>query len=142
MSDKQTLLPRNLLNWIVMMSKLDRDAPYWSNGMFVQDCADAIDALSSCAVVPVEPTPGLLMSMAIRYDHGLGVPGYYDSLSEAFSIKGHKGPMPTHDERLQSTLRTMRQLHEEVVGTGFYRPEKEAEYVGWSKGDPPPLLVR
>jgi hypothetical protein len=66
-----------------------------------------------------EPSPGLLMSMALRYDHGLGMPGYYDE---------YGSPGVTHAMRLDSTLRTMRQLWEEVTGKGFYSPEKEAEY--------------
>jgi hypothetical protein len=65
-------------------------------------------------IVPKEPAPALLRSMAIRYDHGLGCPGYYDH-----------PPMQrdgvTHERRLEATISTMRQLHEEVVGTGFYR---------------------
>lgn len=73
------------------------------------------------APVPAEPPPGLLMSMALRYDHGLGCPGYYDSA--IFASSGI-----THAKRLDATLRTMRQLWEEVSGNGFYRPEKEAEY--------------
>lgn len=68
-----------------------------------------------------EPPPGLLMSMAIRYDHALGCPGYYDS--EFFKAQG-----VTHAQRLEGTLRTMRQLWEEVTGRGFYSPEREAEY--------------
>lgn len=68
------------------------------------------------AVVPREPSDGLLMSMALRYDHGLGLPGYYD-MSDT-----------PHAQRLESTLGTMRQLHEEVVGTGFYQPEKDDQY--------------
>jgi hypothetical protein len=73
-------------------------------------------------LVPVEPSPGLLVSMAIRADHALGVPGYYDQpmMQQAHGVG--------HAQMLESTMRTMRQLHEEVVGTGFYRPEKEAEY--------------
>ncbi|NTF17992.1 hypothetical protein G6L37_06215 [Agrobacterium rubi] len=70
----------------------------------------------SHVVVPVEPTDALLLSMAVRYDHGLGVPGYYDQ--ELFSASG-----VTHAQRLESALSTMRQLHEEVVGKGFYRPK-------------------
>lgn len=70
---------------------------------------------------PAEPAPGLLMSMAIRMDHGLGVPGYYDQ------------PMfgsgsPSHKQRLEAALVTARQMWEEVTGHGFYQPEKEAEY--------------
>lgn len=72
--------------------------------------------------LPKEPPPGLLMSMAIRYDHGLGMPGFYDSgiYTDVTGI--------THAQRLDSTLRTMRQLYEEVSGHGFYRPELEADY--------------
>jgi hypothetical protein len=69
-------------------------------------------------VIPVKPTDALLMSMAVRYDHGLGMPGYYDQ--ELFSASG-----VTHAQRLESALGTMRQLHEEVVGKGFYRPEND-----------------
>lgn len=68
-------------------------------------------------VVPVKPTDELLMSMAVRYDHGLGIPGYYDQ--ELFAGSGI-----THAQRLQGALTTMRQLHEEVVGKGFYRPNR------------------
>jgi hypothetical protein len=67
-------------------------------------------------IVPVKPTDALLLSMAVRYDHGLGIPGYYDQ--EVFSASGI-----THAQRLQAALTTMRQLHEEVVGEGFYRPK-------------------
>lgn len=74
--------------------------------------------------IPAAPTPGLLMSMALRYDHGLGCPGYYDQLA-AFSGNTSQ---PTHEQRLKATLSTMRQLHEEVSGRGFYRPELEEAY--------------
>ena len=72
--------------------------------------------------MPQEPPPGLLMSMAIRFDHGLGVPGYYDQLLAAGAA------VDRHATRLESTLRTMRQLYEEVSGYGFYSKAKEAEY--------------
>jgi hypothetical protein len=64
------------------------------------------------------PTPGLLMSMAIRYDHGLGVPGYYDSLL---------GP-GEHQKKVMSTLAVMAQLYEEISGQGFYSPDREDHY--------------
>lgn len=70
--------------------------------------------------LPKEPPPGLLMSMAIRYDHGLGCPGFYDNFPR---FEGD-----SHQKRLESALRTMRQLYEEVSGHGFYTPELEAEY--------------
>lgn len=69
-------------------------------------------------LVPVEPSDGLLMSMAIRYDHGLGMDCYYDALYGEGEQK----------KRLDAALRTMRQLHEEVVGKGFYSQERDAEY--------------
>lgn len=70
-----------------------------------------------------EPPPGLLMSMAIRMDHCLGVPGYYDSFE-------HTGgaTVASHQQRLDAALATARQMWEEVTGRGFYRPEREAEY--------------
>lgn len=75
--------------------------------------------------VPVEPTSALLHSMAVRYDHGLGMPGYYDQPIFGAENVGHA-------RRLEATISVMRQLHEEVVGTGFYRPAepvREAEPV-------------
>lgn len=66
------------------------------------------------------------MSMAIRMDHGLGVPGHYDQ--PIFADSGL-----THQQRLDGALRTARQMWEEVVGQGFYRPEKEAEYARLSQ---------
>lgn len=74
-----------------------------------------------------EPSSGLLMSMAIRYDHALAVPGYYDRLPPGFGLPGSNAG--GHASRLQSTLCTMRKLWEEVVGAGFYAPEREASYV-------------
>ena len=67
------------------------------------------------------PPVGLLVSMAIRLDHGLGCPGYYDS--PAFSASGL-----THKRRLEAATSTARQLWEEVVGQGFYSPQREQYY--------------
>ncbi|MGO4741568.1 hypothetical protein AB4099_34015 [Bosea sp. 2KB_26] len=72
-------------------------------------------------VVRKDASDGLLMSMAIRYDHGLGVPGYYDQPVFGAENVGHQ-------KRLDATMRAMRQLHEEVVGAGFYHPDREADY--------------
>lgn len=76
------------------------------------------------AALPKQPPPGLLMSMAMRYDHGLGCKAYYDEIALGPPAGGQ-----THAQRLESTLVTMRQLYEEVSGHGFYRPELEAAYV-------------
>ena len=77
----------------------------------------------SAVLVPIVPTPGLLMSMAMRYDHALALPGYYDK-----PRIGRYGDA-THAQVLEATLSQMRQLHEEVAGTGFYSPDREAFYV-------------
>jgi len=73
--------------------------------------------------LPEEPPIGLLMSMAIRYDHALMSPDYYDQ-----SIFGEDVEKGNHEKILRATLATMRQLYEEVSGHGFYSPEKEEEY--------------
>jgi hypothetical protein len=83
-------------------------------------------------MVPEEPSPGLLMSMAVRFDHGLGMPGYYDD--PMFNRQG-----VTHAMRLENALTTMRQLHEEVVGKGFYKREREAQYAELTP--PPPAAA-
>jgi hypothetical protein len=82
--------------------------------------------------MPKEPPPGLLMSMAIRFDHGLGVPGYYDQ-HRHMAVICDVPPGPTHAQRLESTLRTMRQLYEEVSGHGFYSTAKEDEYAALAR---------
>ena len=64
------------------------------------------------------PSEALLMSMAIRLDHGLGVPGYYDQFEEG----GHK-------KRLERVLSNVRQVWEEVAGCGFYSKEREGYYL-------------
>jgi hypothetical protein len=74
-------------------------------------------------LVSIAPSDGLLMSMAIRSDHALGCPGYYDQKGLGRLNKG-----VSHARMLESALGDMRKLHEEVVGTGFYSPEKESDY--------------
>ena len=62
--------------------------------------------------LPQNPPEGLLMSMAVRYDHGLGCPGYYDMLG-----------VGEHYKRQQTVLGVMSQLYEEIAGYGYYRGE-------------------
>ena len=64
-----------------------------------------------------EPPPGLLMSMAIRWDHALGLDGYYDQF----------GKPGDHKLKLESTLRDMRRLWEEVTGRGFFQYPDESQ---------------
>ena len=80
------------------------------------------------------PSVGLLVSMAIRLDHGLGCPGYYDS--QAVSASGL-----THKRRLEAAMSTARQLWEEVTGHGFYSPEKEQQYAQLAQDLPAPGAV-
>lgn len=79
--------------------------------------------------LPKNPPPGLLMSMAMRFDHGLGCPGYYDQ--PVFASSG-----VTHAQRLERTLATMYQLYEEVSGHGFYKPARESEYASATPPQP------
>lgn len=81
-------------------------------------------------LVPVQPTSGLLMSMAMRADHALGCPGYYDQ--QMFKIDGHV----SHQRMLEVALAEARKQHEEVVGAGFYSPEKEGGYAAMLAGRP------
>jgi len=71
--------------------------------------------------LPKEPPKELLMSMALRWDHALGRPGYYD---QPFI----KQASVTHKMKLDSTLVLMRKLYEEVAGYGFYKPENKEQY--------------
>jgi len=79
-------------------------------------------------LVPREPERDRLVSMAIRYDHALGVPGYYDN--PAFAHFGGVG----HAKRLEGTIISMRQLYEEAIGQGFY-PNNKAMIAAMSKGE-------
>lgn len=74
--------------------------------------------------LPKEPPEKLLKSMAIRYDHGLAIPGYYDQ-------EMTKGVSKiSHEDKLKATMNVMSQLYEEVAGYGFYKYEEEIpEYI-------------
>ncbi len=103
------------------MTKLCRDGEKWKQEATALRARVTELEQRLAERVPKEPPEGLLISMAVRYDHGLGCPGYYDDSPVQLG--------PTHAQRLESTISTMRQLYEEVAGFGFYKPEKEASYV-------------
>jgi len=67
------------------------------------------------------PPEELLISMAVRDDHGLGCPGYYDQA--IFSGDGI-----THARRMEIRIADMRKVYEEVAGEGFYKPEYADRY--------------
>ncbi len=73
-------------------------------------------------IIPKEPSRGLLMSMALRVDHAIGCPGYYDQ-----PLVG--GKLGDHDRRVEMALDDARKMYEEVVGNGFYNPNRESYYL-------------
>lgn len=89
-------------------------------------------------MTPILPlTPGLLISMAIRYDHSFGI------LMEPFDRWAGFGNLDnkqvnllndvmTHYKRGQElsnySIGIEAQLWEEMTGVGFYRPEREESY--------------
>jgi len=73
--------------------------------------------------IPVKPSNELLNSMAIRYDHafGLSLPDEeIEIMRKEYPIWGSQYKTKREKEQI---LITMKQLHEEVVGQGFYRYE-------------------
>ena len=115
------------VEWVLM--DMAYKAPEQMNAALAMRWADRLRSTRSAehsADETKEPPIWLLMSMAIRMDHALGILGYYDSLM--FSLQSGDDE-PTHAQRLEAALTTCRQLWEEVVGRGFYKPEKEAGYV-------------
>ena len=72
--------------------------------------------------VPKTPTDGLINSMCMRMHHDFGCDRQE---FETGGIKISAGWTPEEREALAST---MRQLYEEVVGEGFYKPEDEDLY--------------
>ena len=99
------------------------DACLPEQGRLLREAIEAAAALSAegMVMVPKEPSIGRLVSMAIRSDHGLGVPGYYDQV--LFQNEGL-----THAKRMEVAIRDMRQLYEEATGRGFYNDGREDEY--------------
>lgn len=75
--------------------------------------------------IPVNPPRDLLRSMATRYDHSFYVSeqmtdAEIEALRADHPVMG--GQYLTSRER-ESLMTRMSQLHEEVVGKGFYRYE-------------------
>lgn len=75
--------------------------------------------------IPVTPPLGLLESMAMRLNHAYGISkGLTDE-----QIEGLRNSNPIYCHTLltsrerEALLTEMRQIHEEVVGKGFYKYE-------------------
>lgn len=80
----------------------------------------ALDA-AGFSIVPKEPPPGLLISMAMRHNHAF--------LFAPQTVGGVRVGSGVPPEYRENVLSSMRQLHEEVVGTGFWSPGRDAGYV-------------
>ena len=98
-----------------LCNKSDEVMSYPSGKTYCHDCGEWFVAVKPTIKNPLPKTPpdGLLHSMAIRYDHGLGLPGYYDTFPDT-----DEG---AHERKYQATIRIMSQLYEEVSGYGFYK---------------------
>lgn len=79
-------------------------------------------ATNKCCI-PVDPPDGLLKSMALRYNHAFGLSnGMSDEeILETRKIFPISGKQYLTSTEKSAILSTMRQLHEEVVGKGFYK---------------------
>jgi hypothetical protein len=76
-------------------------------------------------IIPACPPSGLLYSMALRDDHAFGMS---DGMTDDKIIELRKNSPICGNQYLtmaekQNRLNSMRQLHEEVVGKGFYTYE-------------------
>lgn len=105
---------------------LDRDAPGYAGSWegYTADAEEMIRRLHArgFTIVPIEASSGLLTSMALRYDHSLFMPANEpDNMFFPYTEEDRA-------RKIRATLSMMRQIHEEVVGIGFYQPEKEADY--------------
>jgi len=116
----------NFTNW--GRSGLQFDTPGYNSSEWERiveidpeaQAGESREAPEGFAVVPVKPPRGLLVSMALRQNHAFMLDrDPADPLSA--------GVDPSHRE---ATLSSMAQLYEEVVGEGFYAPDKEARYAG------------
>ncbi len=79
--------------------------------------------LNEHITIPIKPSNGLLFSMAMRYDHSFGMDCDLtdeEILKERAEGNFFAGNYKTKREK-ECIISTMRQLHEEVVGTGFYK---------------------
>lgn len=61
-------------------------------------------------MIPIEPPPGLIDSMCMRFRHDFGLTKQPGELSSGLT-----------DSERDALRRQMRQLYDEVAGTGFFR---------------------
>ena len=88
-----------------------------TNGFDVNLFIEELEKLG-LVIVAVKPSRGLLVSMAVRWAHDFFVPNNNScGISTGFS--------PSQRESL---INSMSQLHEEVVGSGFWSIERDSDY--------------
>lgn len=82
-------------------------------------------------VIPVEPTTELLISMAMRQDHSFCFDSELTDAeilehrnSESYAVNFTARQWKTTAEKAM-VLSTMKKLHDEVVGSGFYKHKYE-----------------
>lgn len=86
-------------------------------------------ATAGLCVIPREPPDGLLVSMALRLDHGLLAPQtQIAKLREGATLGDILETPEQMQRRVQMRLSNMRKVYEEVSGTGFYSWEREPHY--------------
>jgi hypothetical protein len=98
--------------------------------IIAEQIAAGLGEMKNWAMVPTEPPPGLLESMAIRCTHAFGLStGISDEKinamrnSDSVLDKMMGGQYMISRER-EALLADMRRCHEEVVGTGFFKYQK------------------
>ncbi len=98
------------------------------------------------------PTKGLLVSMAIRYDHSYGAPkqfvapglstGFNDSDREALIDQVYDLYVKLTAKDVVIAAGTDTQLFAEISGSGYYSPKEEPYYAArWPEGYVPSRFV-
>ncbi len=77
----------------------------------------AVEVAPRYRLVPVNPEPARIESMALRHDHSHGLPMPAFGPGGAFDLEDAE----QFERRRESNRRTARQLYEEAIGEGFYR---------------------
>lgn len=72
-------------------------------------------------LLPTTPTKELLTSMAIRYDHSFGFDLADDKIYQMRVEQPIMAGQYLTVREKEVVLKSMNQLHEEVVGKGFYK---------------------
>jgi len=76
------------------------------------------------------PSRALKISMAMRLDHGFGIPNIDLSTMQPETEEQHK-------RRQEVLLQDIDRMFEEISGNGFYSPEQEAWYLANDKAAQP-----